>query len=595
VALAARGAFQASYVRSLPFQDWQNPNLDGHTFHLWAERIARGDLLSRDVPHPHHAWSRSIATPDEWEAWYGKETFHQAPLYPYLVALVYAVVGVDPGWVHALQALLGALVVVLVFLATRDLFGKSAAIVAALLLAFHAPLLLYEMTLLREVLLTLLSALMLVALLRARRWRSSASALILGLVLGLSFLAKPTGLVFLPLAVAVLFRARRQDPTGNGGHREESTARSTSTSSPETTPVTTSPGATSAGRALALLALGAVLPLLPAIARNLAVGASPLKITTRGPEVFLAGNAHGSSGVGWFPDDTRAVLLEGHARTILQETHGRLLPTAIATLRTHPSIGSYLDLILRKACALLSPLEIPNNVNFYEVREKVPLLRWVGFVPTGVMLPLALAGVLLALLQRPRPWILLACLLLGSTAVLAGFIVSRFRLPLLPFAAPFAGLAVVSIVVLLREAVTARSSRAALGLGGIALLITGAALFPRLRPVPYRVPTRPQALLSLAGHLHAASLVDDADALYREAEEAARQGDEPGVALESLRRRALLHLAAGNPGRAVPLLEEWLDTVERERWAMGAAQVAGVRGLLEKARRRPEAADGDRD
>jgi hypothetical protein len=56
---------------------------DGEACHLWARRIADGD-------------------------WLGKDVFYQAPLYPYVLAVFYRIVGDSATAVRLLQAFIGA-------------------------------------------------------------------------------------------------------------------------------------------------------------------------------------------------------------------------------------------------------------------------------------------------------------------------------------------------------------------------------------------------------------------------------------------------------------------------------------------------------
>ena len=89
---------------------------DMYFFHCWARIIQDGDWLTDRELHPFHGWHEEVArahlarhpgeesaTPDRrvWNQWYGGKRFHQAPLYPYLVALTHAVFGSGPGWARS--------------------------------------------------------------------------------------------------------------------------------------------------------------------------------------------------------------------------------------------------------------------------------------------------------------------------------------------------------------------------------------------------------------------------------------------------------------------------------------------------------------
>src|SRR6476660_6742654 len=76
---------------------------DAEAYHLWARRIAGGD-------------------------WLGEGVFYQAPLYPYLLAILYRFFDDSITTVRIFQALLGASSCVLLAKAGIELFGRRAVI-----------------------------------------------------------------------------------------------------------------------------------------------------------------------------------------------------------------------------------------------------------------------------------------------------------------------------------------------------------------------------------------------------------------------------------------------------------------------------------
>lgn len=154
------------------FHRWEQ--LDMHWFDTWARHVASsGDWLSEKIDQPFHSWHKTIAdayfrrNPEEakvlaqeaaaggggasaarllWRRWHGGRRFYQEPLYPYLIAATYELLGADVRWVFAWQMLLGVATSVLVLLTARLYFGEAAGGLAAL----ASPLLYYEMLLLRE-------------------------------------------------------------------------------------------------------------------------------------------------------------------------------------------------------------------------------------------------------------------------------------------------------------------------------------------------------------------------------------------------------------------------------------------------------------
>ena len=106
---------------SLYLHRWDQSDM--HFFDHWARIIADGDWLSDRALHPVHHWTKDLAqrylekNPDDpahqepepaialWNRWYGEKQFHQGPLYPYLIAVVYSLVGADVRWCFVLQLL----------------------------------------------------------------------------------------------------------------------------------------------------------------------------------------------------------------------------------------------------------------------------------------------------------------------------------------------------------------------------------------------------------------------------------------------------------------------------------------------------------
>src|SRR5262245_48647957 len=72
-----------------------DPISDMESFHRWALTIVNGDWLGRSDFHPFHPWQIAVAAKEQWARWYG-HVYHQEPLYPYLVALIYRIAPREP-------------------------------------------------------------------------------------------------------------------------------------------------------------------------------------------------------------------------------------------------------------------------------------------------------------------------------------------------------------------------------------------------------------------------------------------------------------------------------------------------------------------
>ncbi len=404
---------------------------DMNTFHSWAMTIVEGDHWSQSVRPPLHNWHVQVANdyarrypmdwlaltadcpPDEpaattralWNHWCGGGRTYQGPLYPYLIAGTYYLLGPAVGWVFAWQMLLGIGSVVLVHLLARHYFGDLAALTAGLGALLYGPLLFYEFVLLRAALIVFVGLLAVLLLERARRGSKPLGWLWLGLLLGVSLPLKAHFAILLLAAMCLLFvdywrRWRVIVSCGAG------------------------------------LVAGLLIGFFPVVVRNVVTGAPPTSTAANGPVTVIIANSEDASSVSWSAR---------HVAPILAENDHSLLTILIASIETHPSLGHYLALLARKAYASCYWYEEPNNANFYYATLHSDLLRVLP-LSFGVICPPAIVGLILGL-RRFRRNAPLYFLVAANLVVLIGFFVfCRFRLPLVAASLPFAGFAVARLI-----------------------------------------------------------------------------------------------------------------------------------------------------
>ncbi|HET6373060.1 MAG TPA: glycosyltransferase family 39 protein [Candidatus Polarisedimenticolia bacterium] len=416
IALALRAIYLSLITRTACLDINMDPISDMEAFHRWAMTIVDGDWLGRSDFHPYHPWQIAIAPPEQWAAWYG-HVFHQEPVYPYLIALLYLFAPRSPLSVIVAQMVLGSLGCAFVYLAARRLMREGAALWAGILSAIYGPTLYYESLMLRDTFMMPMSALLIWLIVEARRsggraaraWWFSA-----GLVGGLLYATKASVLPFLLLCMLwVLWCGRSGEIAG-------------------------------ARKAAALMLAGCVLALTPVVARNIIVGAPPLLTTTRGPVEFINGNNPWHVGVGWFEGDAQSVTT--YARGILTRSGGRLLPTMAAVLSDWSSRpGAFLWLQVRKMGYLLAPFEMPNNASYSYFRENSALLRrglpWFHWIS-----PLALLGLIVSWRRRRLFMPIYLFLAAGGAVTVAFYVIARFRAPFMPAVMMLAGLGLWSIL-----------------------------------------------------------------------------------------------------------------------------------------------------
>lgn len=443
LALALRVAYVHQSERELGLDLDRLTQLDTYVFAEWARVIAEGDLLCWKQPHAYHLWTEDVAPESKWLEWYGGErTYHQAPLYPYFVAGVAWAVARGQEALGYVQAVLGALTCALTLVLARRLVSPLAGWVAGLSLAFMAQYYFYDAFTLRDGPLALLTVLLALALDGAVRRGRARDWLLAGAALGLFTLAKETGLPLLVLTLAALAFARRREPAR-------------------------------VARVAVLLLAGWGAVTAPAFARNAYVGAPTFKLSTRGPEVLVVGNARGQDGIGW---DVPADAM----RRILMDANFSLARTALLVLQSHRADPwGFVRLQWDKTAAFFNGYEVPNNADFYLHRALLPTLR-VGAVSWGLLAALALLGMLLGLPRKRElavPYLLFGAL---AASVIALYILGRFRVHVVPLLALFAALAVDWIV----RAVRARRG-AALLLAAVPLAAFGAWTRPQGPPAMF--------------------------------------------------------------------------------------------------------------
>ena len=116
--------------------------------HVWQLRRSPFFSLLMGDSRGYDEWARRIAGGD----WLGHEVFYQAPLYPYLLGVIYAVAGRHLLLVRIVQALIGSASCALLALAAARLFSRRAGLVAGLMLALYAPAIFFDGLLQKSVL-----------------------------------------------------------------------------------------------------------------------------------------------------------------------------------------------------------------------------------------------------------------------------------------------------------------------------------------------------------------------------------------------------------------------------------------------------------
>lgn len=374
---------------------------DASSYDEWAMRIAR-DGVSREP------------------------VFHQAPLYPLMLAAIYRAVEAEGRlWAAvSVQMLLGSLAVAfLVPIGRRYLGSTPAGVAAACAVLLHATFVFHDLKILPISIALVTQAGALALLGEARMRPSSGWAAIAGLSWGLAVLARAEVIAFVPLAVLAVGLGTEDGAPAQGRWK----------------------------RAVILLA-AALVGIAPATLHNLRRG-DFVVVAYSGGENLYAGNRKGAEG-GHAAIDPRAGDLFSSrilAGKIAEETLGReLRPSEISAFWRARAVREIVEdprewmaLLGRKLRRILDPGD-PNDLYSMPLERDryLPALHLMPVSP-WVILAAAAAGLYWTLRRHPRTsWPLAAFAGVHGLLLLTFFVSTRLRLPFLFAVAPFAGFAV---------------------------------------------------------------------------------------------------------------------------------------------------------
>ena len=404
---------------------------DGQSYDEWARRLAGGD-------------------------WFGSEVFYQTPLYPYMLGIVFTIVGHSLGAVRLLQALFGAASCVLLAIAGRTFFDRRTGLVAAAVIAIYPEAIFFDGLIQKASLdLLLMSGLIaaLGAFVQARRgWRLAVA----GLILGAFVLNRENAFVLIPVLVTWLLLAFRRQPLRN--------------------------------RLVwaATMLAGVFVLTAPVALRNYSISGELAVSTSQAGPNFYIGNHLGANGtyLPLVPGRENANQERADATVLAEHAAGhRLTPgqvsqywfgRALADMRAAPL--RWARLMGRKLLMVINAGEFVDSESMTEDAQYSLVLRVTMVFSFGLLLALAAAG---AWLTRGR-WRELAVLYAIPLSLLASialfYVFSRYRYAVTPVLALFAGAALAS---LFQRPLTWRRWRAP---GVVFALVAAITYIPLVRP-----------------------------------------------------------------------------------------------------------------
>jgi 4-amino-4-deoxy-L-arabinose transferase-like glycosyltransferase len=358
--------------------------------------------------------------------WSHGETFFQAPLYPWVLGVVYSLAGPSQTVVKLLQILLSVASCWLIFRVADRTFDRTVALVALAISAVYGMSLYFANELLVVTVIVFLDLLGLDLLLRAaaadRKFLWAAA----GVVFGLSAIARPTILPFVAVVGVWIV------VTGWRSGRVRT-----------------------ALREAVLFGVGVALPIAPVSLHNYIADGDLVLVAANGGVNFFIGNNPQSDGVTAVVPGTRADRWGGHADQvrIAREALGDpgATPREISDY-WYNSAWSYIRVspveafrhTAFKAFILINAHEVSNNRVVEFVTRHSSIYSW-ATLKIWLVLPLALAGFVVGRGRRQPKSLLLIFAVVYSATVIPFFINARFRMPLAAVLIIFAAAAVVAL------------------------------------------------------------------------------------------------------------------------------------------------------
>ncbi|MFZ4620784.1 MAG: glycosyltransferase family 39 protein [Bacteroidota bacterium] len=360
----------------------------------------------------YNQWARKIVSTGDW---IGTQPFLMTPLYPYLLAVIYSITGESLNVVRLLQHAVGLGTIILLYLSAEKLFNRRTAFFAALIAALYGPLLLFANLLLVETVKVFFLTLAFYCTIVARersdmRWWTAA-----GVSIGAAILCRPTDILLLFFVLGWIFMYA-------GG---TSTLRI---------------------RSMVIVAVSAVIVVLPVTVRNYAVSKEFIPVTSNGGLNFYLGNNAKAVGV-YYNVDGLDLANDPDGRVFLEMTTGRSFTSGEASsywmaeskrfIVEHP--GSFLKLVGEKILFFFHYKEIGQlGYNYHFIaKNEVPVF---GYLLTFLILfPLSMIGMVSLRKEWKKHLLLFGFLAVQIAAVVLFFVTDRFRLSSIPFFILFAG------------------------------------------------------------------------------------------------------------------------------------------------------------
>ena len=317
-----------------------------------------------------------------------------SPLYTYFVGLFFKITGQDLIAFWFFQFTMGIFTVLLVYRVALELFNHRAAIFGAILYNFYGPALMYEGVMLRASLLTFLGILSLYLVIQVLKNPRNLLILAAGISISLFIQCRPNvALIFLLLPLLYLAPFDRKNL-----------------------------------KLFLQIAGVALIFFIPLLYRGWLVHGKFVLFDASGPAALLIGNHPDYLGIG--------LSKEHEYPGALSMGYGEMLAVFWDRLAGQPL--QMLGLYVRKLFYMFSSLEPYNNYDFLLFKKFSPLLN-TPLSNFSLISSLALTGLLFQVGKGKNIKLLYGFMGGITVAIILFYILARFRIPMVPYYAIFAG------------------------------------------------------------------------------------------------------------------------------------------------------------
>jgi len=391
--------------KETPFWDW--PITDERSYYEWGKTISEGHVL-------------------------GDKIYYQDPLYPYFLGFVFAIFGDNLFAVRLIQLLITTLTIPAIFWMGKRLFGDAAGILAALFFALYGILYFYEILILKVALIVFFSSFCCAfGIWAAQKPDKKAPFILIGISLALLMLLRGNFQALIPFSLIFAFVIKFEDPFKKKATRT------------------------------ILLFMGLFIILCPIMIRNYVVGGELVLTTSQAGANFYIGNNHEAKGfLGSISFVRPNPKYEAHDFTKEAEKRAnrRLSPSEVSRfwfkesfkwMRENPDDAFWLW--MHKARLMIHDFEVPDNHSFYITRKHFVTALWVPFIGFGLLWGPSLIGMFIMVRANKASWFPALFAVLYTGTVIPFFILSRYRLAIIPAMTVFSAVFVIWLITKIRE------------------------------------------------------------------------------------------------------------------------------------------------